>query len=111
MPPSQPVTLTPSSFTRFGDLLRFLRRRAQLTQRDLGIAVGYNYAQICRLEQGQRLPDGDMVAAVFVPALSLDEAPEWATRLIELAGAARPKRGAALVALPPAPAASSEDET
>jgi transcriptional regulator with XRE-family HTH domain len=111
MPPSQPAALTPSSFTSFGDLLRFLRRRAQLTQRDLGMAVGYNFAQICRLEQGQRLPDGDVVAAVFVPALSLEEAPEWATRLIELAGAARPKRRAALAVLPSAPASSQDDET
>src|SRR5262245_20863348 len=108
MPPSQPAALMPSSFTGFGDLLRFLRRRAQLTQRDLGIAVGYNYAQICRLEQGQRLPDGDMVAAVFVPALSLEEAPEWAARLIELAGAARPKRRVA--ALPSAPESSQADD-
>src|SRR5262245_56132492 len=105
MPPDQ-VT-TPASFTRFGDLLRFLRRRAQITQRDLSIAVGYSFAQICRLEQGQRLPARDVVAALFVPALDLADAPEWAARLIELADAARQVRHeAALAAQAPAPQAS-----
>jgi transcriptional regulator with XRE-family HTH domain len=37
-------------FTNFGDLLRFLRRRTGLTQRQLSIAVGYSHAQISRLE-------------------------------------------------------------
>jgi ATP/maltotriose-dependent transcriptional regulator MalT len=110
MPVAQPAALTPAAFTRFGDLLRFLRRRAQLTQRDLGIAVGYNFAQICRLEQGQRLPDPSVVAAVFVPALGLEEAPELAARLIELAGAARQERQeATLAALAPTPEASETD--
>jgi len=104
MPAIQPTALTPAAFTRFGDLLRFLRRRAQLTQRDLGIAVGYNFAQICRLEQGQRLPDRSVVAAVFIPVLGLEEAPELAARLIELADAARQVRyEAALAALAAAP--------
>jgi hypothetical protein len=53
MAASTPTRIEPDAFTSFGDLLRFLRRRAQLTQRELSIAVGYNYAQICRLEQGQ----------------------------------------------------------
>ena len=102
MPPDQ--LTTPASFTRFGDLLRFLRRRAQITQRDLSIAVGYSFAQICRLEQGQRLPARDVVAALFVPALDLAEALEWAARLVELADAARQVRHEAAQA--PAPQAS-----
>jgi ATP/maltotriose-dependent transcriptional regulator MalT len=89
---SAPASFTPAAFARFGDLLRFLRRRAQLTQRELSIAVGYNFAQICRLEQGQRLPDPAIVAAVFVPALDLAHEPEWAARLVELAEAARLER-------------------
>jgi ATP/maltotriose-dependent transcriptional regulator MalT len=89
---------TPASFTRFGDLLRFLRRRAQITQRDLSVAVGYSFAQICRLEQGQRLPARDVVAALFVPALDLTDAPEWAARLIELADTARQVRHEAALA-------------
>src|SRR6059036_2052248 len=105
------TALAPAAFSRFGDLLRFLRRRAQLTQRDLSIAVGYNFAQICRLEQGQRMPDRAVVAAAFVPALGLEAAPEWAARLVELAAAARQERHeAALAALAPTPAADQSDE-
>jgi len=44
-------------FTTFGDFLRFLRRRAGITQLELSIAVGYSDAQISRLEQNLRLPD------------------------------------------------------
>jgi tetratricopeptide (TPR) repeat protein/transcriptional regulator with XRE-family HTH domain len=98
------AALTPTTFTRFGDLLRFLRRRAQLTQRELSIAVGYNFAQICRLEQGQRLPDPAVVAAVFVSALDLEQEPAWAAQLIALAEAARQERhDAELAALAPPP--------
>ena len=39
----------------FGNLLRFLRKRAQLTQRELAIAVGYSEAHISRLEGEERL--------------------------------------------------------
>ncbi|MBC8075086.1 MAG: helix-turn-helix domain-containing protein, partial [Chloroflexales bacterium] len=86
--PAPVAALVPASFTTFGALLRFLRRRARLTQRDLSIAVGYNFAHISRLEQGQRLPNHATVAAVFVPALGLEHAPEWAARLLELADSA-----------------------
>ena len=48
------ATLAASSLTDFGTLLRVLRRRARLTQRDLGLAVGYSEAQISRLEQRKR---------------------------------------------------------
>jgi transcriptional regulator with XRE-family HTH domain len=43
--------------TSFGDLLRYLRRRAGLTQTELSIAVGYSDAQISRLEQNTRAPN------------------------------------------------------
>src|SRR5262245_62077816 len=86
---SHTTALSPTVFTTFGDLLRYLRRRAQLQQRDLAIAVGYSESQICRLEQNQRLPDVTTLLARFVPALDLDEQPELATRLLELAAAAR----------------------
>ena len=33
----------------FGELLRHLRRRAQLTQVELGIALGYSRALVARL--------------------------------------------------------------
>lgn len=50
-----------ASLTTFGELLRYLRQRAQLTQRDLALAVGYSISQISRLDQNQRLPN-----AIFV---------------------------------------------
>jgi len=83
------IGLPASSFTEFGTLLRVLRRGARLTQRDLGIAVGYSEAQISRLEQGKRLPDPAVVAALFVPSLGLSNQPELASRLHSLAQAAR----------------------
>jgi ATP/maltotriose-dependent transcriptional regulator MalT len=83
------VALPASSFADFGTLLRTLRRRARLTQRELGISVGYSEAQICRLEQGKRLPDPAVVAALFLPSLGLSNEPEIAGRLHDLALAAR----------------------
>jgi WD40 repeat protein len=76
-------------FTTFGDLLKHLRRRAGLTQRELSIAVGYSDAMICRLEQNQRLPDIATLTARFVPALGTASEPEVVTRLLELAAAVR----------------------
>jgi len=81
--------LPASSFADFGTLLRALRHRAGLTQREFGIAVGYSEAQISRLEQGKRLPDPSVVAALFVPSLALHDNPEVAARLHALARAAR----------------------
>ncbi len=77
--------VTPSSFSTFGDLLRFLRRRARLTQRELGIAVGYSEAHIARLERGRRLPDPAMVKAQFVPVLQLDGESDLSDQLVRLA--------------------------
>jgi tetratricopeptide (TPR) repeat protein/transcriptional regulator with XRE-family HTH domain len=86
---TQSTPLSPSSFTDFGTLLRVLRRRARLTQREFGIAVGYSEAQVSRLEQRKRLPDPTVVAALFLPALRLGAEPELAARLHELAVLAR----------------------
>jgi LuxR family maltose regulon positive regulatory protein len=79
--------LSPAAFASFGALLRHLRRRARLTQRELAIAVGYSESQISRLEQGERLPDLAMLRAQFVPALDLANEPAWVARLLELAAA------------------------
>src|ERR687883_520996 len=76
-------------FTTFGGLLKYLRVRARLNQRELAIAVNYSTAQISRLEQNQRLPDLATLVALFVPALDLDDEPELVARLLELAAAAR----------------------
>ncbi len=88
LPASIPFS-TLEKFTTFGDLLRFLRRRAGLTQLELSIAVGYSNTQICRLEQNLRLPDPPTIEARFVPALYLNEEPQVVARLIELASTVR----------------------
>ena len=76
--------ITPEKFTTFGELLRFLRRKANLTQRELSIAVGYSESQISRLEKNERAPDEATLAARFVPSLYIEEEPQWVARLLEL---------------------------
>jgi len=83
--PGQSISIALERFTNFGDLLRFLRRRTGLTQRELSIAVGYSHAQISRLELNQRLPDMATISARFIPVLDLEEEPQVAARLMELA--------------------------
>lgn len=87
-------------FTTFGDLLKFLRRRAGLTQRELSIAVGYSDAQISRLEQNERLPDLATISARFLPVLMLEDQPAVTDRLLELASAVR-REDAPASGLPP----------
>ena len=87
--PSSDRTVPLESFPTFGDLLKYLRRRARLTQRELSIAVGYSEAQISRLEQNQRPPDLASLTALFIPALYIDDEPLIVTRLMELAAQAR----------------------
>src|SRR5215510_14824292 len=81
---------TLEKFTTFGDLLRFLRRRAGITQMELAIAVGYSDAQISRLEQNLRMPDIPTIEARFVSALGLEDEPKAVARLLELAAIVRP---------------------
>jgi len=50
------TALSAMSFTDFGTLLRVLRHRARLTQRQLGIAVGYSEAQISGWSSGGGRP-------------------------------------------------------
>ncbi|GAB4582084.1 MAG: tetratricopeptide repeat protein [Anaerolineales bacterium] len=77
------------AFDTFGEILKFLRRRARLTQKDLSIAVGYSESHISRLEGNERPPDPATLAALFVPALRLEKEPELVSRMMELAEAAR----------------------
>ena len=77
------------SFTTFGVMLRYLRRRERLSQRELAIAVGYSESMISRLEHNERPPDVTTIHALFVPALHLEKQPEVVARLIELANIAR----------------------
>jgi ATP/maltotriose-dependent transcriptional regulator MalT len=88
---TQTAATKPAAFTSFGALLKYLRRRERLTQRDLALAVGYTEAHLCRLEKDQRLPDQTTVAALFVPALHLEREPEWVERLLQLAATSRQK--------------------
>jgi predicted ATPase/transcriptional regulator with XRE-family HTH domain len=78
--------LAPEAFEDFGSLLRHLRRRARLTQRELGLAVGYSEAHVARLESNQRRPNLNIVIAQFGDALQLQDAPNWSARLMALAG-------------------------
>ncbi len=82
---AQKRAVNPQSFATFGDLLRFLRERAELSQRELALQVGYHYSYLSRLEKNVRIPDPSTLMARFVPALGLDSEPEWTARLIELA--------------------------
>src|SRR5512143_1687842 len=84
MPTSIPSS-TLEKFITFGDLLRFLRRRAGITQMELSIAVGYSNTQISRLEQNERLPDIPTIEARFVSALGLEDEPKAVARLLDLA--------------------------
>jgi len=80
---------TLEKFTTFGDLLRFLRRRAGITQMELAIAVGYSDTQISRLEHNQRPPDIPTVEARFISALGLENEPKVISRLLDLAANVR----------------------
>lgn len=99
---SPAAAIDPGQFSTFGELLKYLRQRAGLTQRELSIAVGYTESHISRLEHDQRAPDAAVLAARFVPALGLTVEREWVARLLELAGS--PRALPAAVEPPPAPA-------
>ncbi len=90
MPYQRGSAIQPEQFATFGQLLRFLRQRAGLTQRELSIAVGYSESQISRLEKNQRAPDQAILAARFVPALHLGQERGWTARLLTLAAAPQP---------------------
>src|SRR5262245_32523309 len=93
MPGNTASTNPALPFTTFGTFLRYLRRRARLTQCELGIAVGYSTPQISLLENGHRLPDLATVAALFVPALDVQHEPELVNRLLRLAAVAQERAG------------------
>lgn len=82
--PTSNIGVALDKFTTFGDLLKYLRRRAGLTQLELSIAVGYSDTQISRFEQNRRWPDLATIEARFVPALHLEHDPDVVARLLEL---------------------------
>jgi len=79
----------PAAFSTFGEFLKYLRRRARLTQEELGRAVGYSREQINRFERNQRVPEVITLASLFVPALHLRQEPELVARFLQLAAEAR----------------------
>ncbi|MCB9134533.1 MAG: helix-turn-helix domain-containing protein [Anaerolineales bacterium] len=83
----------------FGESLKYLRRRARLTQRELALAVGYSEAQICRLEKNERLPDVTTVAALFIPALTLENNPAHLEHLLKQAAQAHDTRHPASITI------------
>lgn len=83
------MTLSATLPDSFAPSLRYLRKRARLTQEELGRAVGYSREQIARLENGSRLPDLAVIAALFVPALLLERERALAERFLALAGQTR----------------------
>src|SRR5882724_1184314 len=84
-------------FVTFGELLRYLRRRAGLTQTELSIAVGYSDAQISRLEQNLRLPNIPNIEARFLSVLGLKHDEAARERLLQLAAEAPRQRADAEV--------------
>jgi WD40 repeat protein/transcriptional regulator with XRE-family HTH domain len=98
--PTKSMSIALEHFTTFGDLLKYLRRRVGLTQRELSIAVNYSDTQISRLEQNERMPDLATLTARFLPALHIDDQPEVAERLLELAATMR-REDAPAGGLPP----------
>src|SRR5580704_14332303 len=78
--------------TTFGELLRYLRRRAGLAQTELSIAVGYSDAQISRMEQNVRLPNLATLQARFLPVLRLSKETAARERLLQLAQEAQQER-------------------
>lgn len=71
-----------------GELLRLLRRRARLSQRELSIAVGYSESHISRIENNERPLDRSTLLALFAPALNLQNEPAIVERLLALCAAA-----------------------
>ncbi len=68
-----------ASPTHFGALLRQLRKRAGMTQRELATAVGYSVSFVCDLEQNRRLPAVAVILQQFIPALEADFSDSFCT--------------------------------
>ena len=75
--------VSPASFPSFGELLRYLRKRAELSQRELALQVGYHYSYMSRIENNEYVPDPGVLMSRFVPALHLEKEPAWTRRLLE----------------------------
>ncbi len=49
---------------RFGEKLLILRKRQQLTQRQLGTALGIDYSYIGKMERGENVPSMAMLLKI-----------------------------------------------
>ncbi|MFZ5879944.1 MAG: ATP-binding protein [Chloroflexota bacterium] len=87
--PKKQTGIPPESFETFGELLRYLRERVHLSQRDLAAQAGYHYSYISYLENNARIPDLAVIKARFIPALDLRYEEAWVERLLELASKAQ----------------------
>lgn len=76
--------ISPQKFITFGSLLRYLRESAHLSQRELAALVGYHFSYISYLEKNTRKVDVATLLGRFVPALGVEDKPEWIDRLLEL---------------------------
>src|SRR5258706_10122480 len=99
------AAINPQNFTSFGELLRYLRERVELSQKELAAQVGYHYSYMSRIEKNQRTPDPRTLLARFIPALALDDEPQWTARLLELAGSPKADKPSAVSAANVNPAA------
>jgi predicted ATPase/DNA-binding XRE family transcriptional regulator len=82
-------TRAPTAHQPFGVLLCVLRKRARLTQKQLGAATGYSEGQICRFEKGRKPPSMETLLASFVPALRLQGQAETIRQLLASAAQSR----------------------
>lgn len=102
--------LDPAVFQTFGELLKTLRERARLSQRELARLVGYHYSYMSRLENNVRLPDESTLRKRFVPALGIQNEPALIKRLLELAlGKETPAENPAAMVAPASGAARGGD--
>ena len=90
-----------ADFANVGAFLRYLRRRARLSQRELSIAVGYSESHLSRIENNERPIDRTSLLAIFVPALGIQHEPETIARLLTLCEGAQPLPAVASPASPP----------
>jgi len=94
--------LDPLTITTFGELLRYLRERVNLSQRDLAQRVGYHYSYISLLEKNERTPNLAILQKLFIPALKLENDLNSGERLLELAAGVQPSAVANVLVQQPA---------
>jgi predicted ATPase/DNA-binding XRE family transcriptional regulator len=84
-------SFAPQQFSTLGELLRYLRERAHLTQRELAAQIGYHHTYISYVEKNQRVPAKSALLGRFVPVFGLEEEPQIVELLLQLEKAANKK--------------------